>query len=381
MEKAKETDPIMTPPKIGFIINPVAGIGGRVGLKGSDGPKIQEKARSLGAIPEAQNKALLALEEIEFKAVDEIWTGPGEMGETCARQAGFSPRVTGCITPGLTTPQDTIYIARKIQERGVDLLLFAGGDGTARNICDALHTQVTVLGIPAGVKIHSAVFGVNPRSAGRAALAFLRDKTMKTREAEVMDIDEDSFRAGRVNARLYGYLKIPESRSLIQNVKSGGYSEKEAIGGMAAEVAENMEADTLYIMGPGTTTRSVMDRLGLPSTLIGIDVVWNRQVVAMDVNETQLYAMVDQKRAKIVVTVIGGQGHILGRGNQPLSPRIIQRVGIHNIMVIATKEKLISLGQPHLLVDTGDADLDRKLCGYTRVITGFEDYVPFKISA
>ncbi len=252
MEKAKETNAIMTPPKIGFIINPVAGIGGRVGLKGSDGPEIQKKARSLGAVPEAQNKALLALGEIEFNAVHEIWTGPGEMGENCARQAGFSLRVIGKTIPGLSTLEDTIHIAGKIKEMGVDILLFAGGDGTARNIYDALHTQLTVLGIPAGVKIHSAVYGVNPRSAGRAAQAFLHNKTMKTREAEVMDIDEDSFRAGRVNTRLYGYLKVPESRSLIQNVKSGGYSEKEAIAGMAAEVTENMEEDTLYIMGPGT---------------------------------------------------------------------------------------------------------------------------------
>ena len=366
--------------KIGLIINPIAGMGGRVGLKGSDGLDIQNKARSLGAVPEAQNKAMLALNEIEIKDVDELWTGPGEMGEDCARKAGFSPRVIGKITKGFTTPEDTINIAGKIKELGVDILLFAGGDGTARNINDAVHTQIPVLGIPAGVKIHSAAFAINPRTAGKAAQAFLQTRPIKTREAEVMDLDEELYRAGKVNTRLYGYLKVPEFRTYMQNVKSGGYSEKEAVAGMAAEVTENMADDTLYIIGPGTTTRSIMDRLGLINTLIGMDVVWNRQLLASDVNENQLYALLGKKKAKIIVTVIGGQGHIFGRGNQQLSPRVIQKVGIKNIIVIATKDKLISIKQSPLIVDTGDTDLDGKLCGYTRVITGFEDYVPYRIS-
>jgi predicted polyphosphate/ATP-dependent NAD kinase len=366
--------------KIGLIVNPVAGMGGRVGLKGSDGADIQQKARSLGAVPEAANKALIALKQIELKDEYEFLTGPGEMGEDCARQAGFSPKVVGNITKGLTTPEDTIAIAKKIKEIGVDILLFAGGDGTARNIFDAIHTQIQVLGIPAGVKIHSAVYAVNPRSAGKAVQSFLGTRPLKTREAEVMDLDEESYRAGKVNTRLYGYLRVPEFKAYMQNVKSGGYSEKEAVAGMVAEVTETMRDDNLYIVGPGTTTRSIMERLGLTNTLIGIDVVRNRQVVANDVNEKQLFALLDKNPAKIILTVIGGQGHIFGRGNQQLSPRIIKKVGIENIIVVATKEKLISLRQAPLLVDTGDVDLDIKLCGYTRVITGFEDYVPCKIS-
>lgn len=366
--------------KIGLIVNPVAGMGGRVGLKGSDGADIQKKARSLGAVQEAANKALIALKQIELKDEYEVFTGPGEMGENCARQAGFSPKVVDNITKGLTTPEDTIAIAKKIKEIGVDILLFAGGDGTARNIFDAIHTQIPVLGIPAGVKIHSAVYAINPRSAGKAVQSFLGTRPLKTREAEVMDLDEESYRAGKVSTRLYGYLKVPEFKAYMQNVKSGGYSEKESVAGMAAEVTQNMKDDTLYIIGPGTTTRSIMERLGLKNTLIGIDVVWNRQVLANDVNEKQLYALLDKKTATIVITVIGGQGHLFGRGNQQLSPRIIKKVGINNIVVIATKEKLISLKQSPLLVDTGDLDLDNQLCGYTKVITGFEDYVPCKIS-
>jgi len=366
--------------KIGLIVNPVAGMGGRVGLKGSDGADIQQKARSLGAVPESGNKALIALNEIELKDEYEVFTGPGEMGEDCAKQAGFSPKVVGNITKGLTTPEDTIAIAKKIKETGVDILLFAGGDGTAKNIFDAIDTQIPVLGIPAGVKIHSAVYAVNPKSAGKAVQSFLGIRPLKTREAEVMDLDEESYRAGKVNTSLYGYLKVPEFRAYMQNVKSGGYSEKESVAGMAAEVTQNMKDDILYIIGPGTTARSIMERLELKNTLIGIDVVWNWQVLANDVNEKQLYALLGNKKANIIVTVIGGQGHLFGRGNQQLSPRIIQRVGMKNIIVVATKEKLISLRQSPLLVDTGDMDLDIKLCGYTKVITGFEDYVPCKIS-
>jgi predicted polyphosphate/ATP-dependent NAD kinase len=302
------------------------------------------------------------------------------MGENCAELAGFSPQVIGDINNGNTIADDTIKIARLMVKTGVDLLLFAGGDGTARNIYDSIGTKIPVLGIPAGVKIHSAVYAVNPRSAGKAVSYYLEGRTVDFKEAEVMDIDEVSFRQGNVKAKLYGFLKVPEIKAYIQNVKSGGYSEKEAVAGMAAEVTENMKNDILYIIGPGTTTRSIMNRLKLSNTLIGVDLVQNRQVLASDVNEKQLYNLLGDKKARIIVTAIGGQGHIFGRGNQQLSPRVIRKVGKKNIIVVASKDKLISLKSQPLLVDTADLDLDRELCGYIRVITGFEDYVPYNVS-
>lgn len=367
--------------KLGLIINPIAGMGGKVGLKGSDGSEILKMAKALGAIPEAYNKALIALKEIvSIKEEIELWTAPGEMGENCARVAGFEPRVIGSITQGATTPEDTRIIARKMSELGVDLLLFVGGDGTARNVYEAIDTQITCLGIPAGVKIHSAVYAVNPRSAGKAILLFLRQKGVLVQEAEVMDIDEDAFRSGRVHAKLYGYLKVPKLKAYIQNVKSGCYSEKESLTGLSVEIADKMEENILYIIGPGTTTRSIMDRLGLEKTLLGVDIVLNKQVIAKDVNERQLYELISDKRAKIIVTVIGGQGHIFGRGNQQISPRIIRIVGKENIIVVTSKDKLANLIPAPLLVDTGDPELDQELCGYIRVITGFEDYIPYQIS-
>jgi predicted polyphosphate/ATP-dependent NAD kinase len=367
--------------KLGLIVNPIAGMGGRVGLKGSDGIETLNKAKALGAQPESPCRALEALKVLlSVKELFEIITYPDNMGEDVAREAGYCPTIIGTITSEQTTAEDTIKAARQMLEMGVDLLMFAGGDGTARNIYEAIGNTIPVLGIPAGVKIHSAVYAINPKRAGAAAALYLENKTVNIREAEVMDIDEEAFRQGIVSARLYGYLRVPELKVYMQNVKSGGYSEKEAIGGIAAEIVDHMEDDVIYIVGPGTTTRSIMDRLGLPNTLLGVDVVCNKQVVASDVNEQQLYGLLGEQRAKIIVTVIGGQGHIFGRGNQQLSPRIIKKVGKNNMWIVATKTKLLSLHPAPLLVDTGDPILDQILCGHMRVITGYEDFVPYKVS-
>ena len=368
--------------KIGLIINPVAGMGGRVGLKGSDGVEILCKALALGAKPEAPRRAADALAVIaRLKNQVQIITYPREMGEDTCREAGFEPVVIGNIHSGETTPEDTIDAAKALEAEQIDILLFAGGDGTARNIYSAIGDRVPVLGIPAGVKIHSAVYAVNPRSAGEAAALFLEGKIHSFKEAEVMDIDETAFRAGRVSATLYGYLRIPEIKRLMQNVKAGGHSERMDMAGMAAEVVQNMEAGVLYIIGPGTTTRSIMERLELENTLLGVDVVKDRQLLARDVGEEELYRLLDNGPAKIVITAIGGQGHILGRGNQQISPRIIKKVGKENILIVASKDKLVALQSQPLLVDTGDPELDLELCGYTRVITGWEDMVIYKIEA
>jgi predicted polyphosphate/ATP-dependent NAD kinase len=237
-----------------------------------------------------------------------------------------------------------------------------------------------VLGIPAGVKIHSAVYAVTPKSAGEVAAMFLEGKLKVTRDAEVMDIDEDAFRSGVLAAKLYGYLLVPEEKKFVQSVKSGGVrAESQSLHAIAADVTAGMNENDYYIIGPGTTTRAVMERLRLQNTLLGVDVIQNKGLVANDATERQLLDLVQGKKAKIIVTVIGGQGHLFGRGNQQISPRVIHMVGKGNIIVIATKEKLISLSGRPLLVDTGDEDLDQELMGYIRVTTGFKDYVMYKV--
>ena len=368
--------------KLGVIVNPIAGMGGRVGLKGSDGIEILQKAREMGAEPESPRRAIEALKIIaKLKDEIEVLAYPDEMGADECREAGLEPEAIGSIKSGETSPEDTMEAAREMAKKGVDLILFAGGDGTARNIYTAIGPEIPVLGIPAGVKIHSAVYAINPRSAGEVASLYLQGQVVNIREAEVMDIDEEAFREGRVNARLYGYLKVPVERR-VQSVKSGARSEQAEVEGMAAEVVANMEKDTLYIIGPGTTTRAIMERLELPNTLLGVDVVLNRELIANDVGEKQLFNLLNQHggNTRIVVTAIGGQGHIFGRGNQQISPRVIRLVGKKNIIVVASRDKLVAL-QPHpLLVDTGDPDLDQELSGYVRVVTGWEDSIMYRIS-
>ncbi len=373
--------------RLGLIINPVAGLGGRVGLKGSDGAEIQRRALALGAVPRSQERAIQALERLEPADGFELVTCPSEMGADAARACGFAPVVIGTARPGGTTAQDTITAAREMARLGVDLLLFAGGDGTARDIYSAVAEKLPVLGIPAGVKIHSAVFGANPGSAGALAAAYLRGSVTTLREAEVMDLDEAAFRRGIVSARLCGYLRIPFQQRFLPGLKTPTTpGERTAQRAIAAAVVDGMEAGLLYIIGPGTTTRAIADRLGVEKTLIGVDVVADGQLVAADVNESQLLALLEGRRAKIIVTPIGGQGYILGRGNQQISPRVIERVGVdgeharENIIVVSTSGKIHSLGGRPLLVDTGDARVDEMLAGYVRVITGYDEQIVYQVT-
>ena len=215
-----------------------------------------------------------------------------------------------------------------MKDFGADLILFAGGDGTARDIFNAINGEIPVLGIPAGVKIQSAVFAINPTRAGDIAAKFMKEELTTVQELEVMDIDEEAYRKNRISSKLYGYLKVPYEESLVQGSKEAtSGSEEIVLEAIASEVVESMNKDTLYIIGPGTTTRSIAESLGINKTLLGVDVVENGQLLASDVNEETLLRLVKEKKAKIIVTVIGGQGFILGRGNQQISPEVIKKVG------------------------------------------------------
>ncbi|MCR4429283.1 MAG: ATP-NAD kinase family protein [Caldiserica bacterium] len=367
--------------KLGLIVNPVAGMGGKLGFKGTDGAEILSRCRQMNATPESPLKARDALKKLlPIKDELEIITYPLEMGEIEAREAGFQPTVIGEIKPGETTPEDTRKAAKEIASKNVDLLLFAGGDGTARDVYSVVKDQVVALGIPAGVKIHSAVFGVNPRRAGEVALMFLQGKIKNVRLAEVMDIDEDAFRQGRVSAALYGYLKIPHEQNLVQGMKSGrAVNEDLEAENIAFYILDQMEPESIYILGPGTTLFQIKKKIGDKGTLLGVDVVKNKQFIATDVNEKQLIEILDGKKAYIVVTVIGGQGYIFGRGNQQLSPAVIKKVGKENIIVVATRDKIAAFGEKPLLVDTGDEETDKYLSGYIRVITSYHEQRLMKV--
>lgn len=369
--------------KLGVIINPLAGLGGRVGLKGSDGEEVVEKALALGAKPESPLRASYALSQmVEVKDKIRVLTYGGDMGENQLKELGFPVEVLGSAAAPRSTAADTIKAAQLMRDAGADLILFVGGDGTARNIFEAIGDSVPVVGVPAGVKIHSAVYATNARNAGLAAKDFLEGVVDEVTLSEVMDIDEELFREGRLSAKLYGYMKVPMAGNRMQHTKSSSVSEHDELMGVVGHVITKMEEDTLYIIGPGTTTKAIMDELKLPATLLGVDVIKGGEVLASDVSENQLWELIKNpgEKVKIIVTIIGGQGNLFGRGNQQISPRVIRRVGKKKVIVAATGSKLNSLFGEPLKVDTGDPALDEELSGYIEVVKGFAHTAIYPVS-
>ncbi len=372
--------------KLGLLINPVAGMGGSVGLKGTD--HMVEEAIRRGAKPRANDRVRQALKELlEIQNELEIVTCPGDMGEDTAKSMGF--RTTVLHTGGRknlkdlfdSSRTDTIVLSRALEEAGVDLLLFAGGDGTARDIYEGVGTELPALGIPAGVKIHSPVYAKNPQSAGNLAKLWLTGKVTKTAEQEVLDIDEELYRQEIINTRLYGYLSVPLEHVFTQNRKAPTpLSETASIESIAHEIVEHMEPDTYYLIGAGTTTRGVMQMLGLKNTLIGVDLIQNKQLVANDLYGDKILDFIKGKKTKLIVTVTGGQGFLFGRGNQQITPEVIREIGKENIMILATKAKIAEFHHQPFLVDTPDEELNKELCGFYRVITAYGEFTMCRVS-
>ncbi|MCV2883087.1 ATP-NAD kinase family protein [Aestuariibacter sp. AA17] len=370
--------------KLGLIINPFAGIGGALALKGSDGKAIREKALAMGAEKKANEKTAIALHELlPLKDQIEIYTAHGEMGFDLATRMGFNVHCVYSPTVSQTEASDTELAAKALQAYDIDCLLFAGGDGTARNLCDAIGASLPVVGIPAGCKIHSGVYAITPKSAGRVLAMLIRGEIVSVDEAQVKDIDEEAFRQGQVRARLYGDMLVPVEVRYIQAVKNGGKeSEELVLSDIADHVIHDMEEHEhmSYIMGSGSTVEAIMEQLGLDNTLLGVDVVHEQERVCQDVTEPQLYDYVTQHPCKLVITLIGGQGHVLGRGNQQLSPRVIDAIGKDNIIIVATKSKLQALNGRPLVVDSGNAKTNQMLSGLTRIVTGYQDEVFYQIA-
>jgi predicted polyphosphate/ATP-dependent NAD kinase len=345
---------------VGLIINPIAGMGGAVGLKGTDGKAILNQAIALGAKPIATQRAETFLTALSpAKKSLNLIVGAGDMGQNQAEKCGFTFKVVG-ESKGETTPDDTQTIAKAIVDAGVDLLVYCGGDGTTRDIMKSVGMNVPVLGVPTGVKMHSAVFAVSPQAAARVSVTYLWGN-LPLREAEVMDVDEAEFRQGHLSARLYGYVLSPFEPHLIQGNKMASpitENEVENQAAIAIYIIEEMKPSLLYIVGPGTTTRTVGDLLDQKKTLLGVDLFQNKIIIARDVNEKQILQAINGKPTQIIVTPIGGQGFIFGRGNQQISSKVIRQVGLDNIIVISTKSKLDRLES--LRVDTGDTELDEQ---------------------
>jgi len=306
-----------------------------------------------------QRAATFLIQLIPAKESLRLIVGAGNMGQSQAEKYGFSIKIVG-ESKKETTSEDTQVIAKGIVSEGVDLLVFCGGDGTTRDILKAADLKVPVLGVPTGVKMHSAIFAVSPQAAARVAITYLWGG-LPIHEAEVMDVDEEAFRQGHLSAELYGYLLSPYEPHLIQGNKMASpmtENEVENQVAIAINVNEEMKSEIIYIIAPGTTTRTISDLLDQKKTLLGVDLFQNKKIIAKDVSEKQILQAINGKETKIIVTPIGGQGFIFGRGNQQISSKVIRQVGIDNIIVVATKSKLDRLES--LRVDTGDPQLDEQ---------------------
>lgn len=370
--------------RLGLVINPLAGVGGPSALKGSDGAEIVAEAKRRGAEVRAGERAARCLSALQDRRQHiSIVTWDGAMGADVARAAGFEPTVLGAPRAAASTAEDTRAAVAALAQAGVDLLLFAGGDGTARDVCSALPHSLPTLGIPAGVKMHSGVYAVTPEAAAEVIRLMQDGALVGLHSGEVRDIDEAELRAGRVNSRWFGDLQVPAEPRWVQHTKIGGReSEPLVLEEIAADIAQRMttgSADDLWVMGPGSTTAAVMAHLGLPNTLLGVDLVAHGELLAADLDAKGLLERTEGTQPWILITFIGGQGHLLGRGNQQLTPELIRRAGRERVVVIATRSKLAALEGRPLIVDSGDPDLDQELAGYIAVITGYEEQVLYPV--
>lgn len=366
---------------LGLLVNPVAGIGGAAGLAGSDGRAVQQAAAGRGGVSHAADRALtvlcaLAPQLIAHDAV--LLVAPGVMGEGVARAAGIPCDVLDLAVGDPTSGDDTAACAAAFAEAGVDLMLFAGGDGTAADVAAGCADRIPVLGIPSGVKMYSGCFAVNPWAAAAIAERVVTGRPVGTHLVEVVDLDEDRLRAGEaavvgsppIAPRLTAALRVPvapavQSRKAPTTVGAAGQ-----VRAVAAAAAALLADGVVTALGPGGTTRAVLDYVGLPATLLGVDIVRGGDLLASNVNEAELYEWAERGPLRIMVSVIGGQGFVFGRGNQQFSPRVIRAAGEANIVILAPEAKLAALGGRPLLADTGDAALDAEIAGYRRVLTG-----------
>jgi predicted polyphosphate/ATP-dependent NAD kinase len=303
------------------------------------------------------------------------------MGEGAALAEGFRARIVGeARTP--TTAADTVEAALAMRAEGATLILFAGGDGTARDLHGAVGESVAMLGIPTGVKMHSGVFAIAPEAAGRLAVRFAADEggRIETVLCEIMDVDEAALRQGRLAGRLYGYGRVPCERNLVQAAKRTGSGDDEAAtDGAALEISRAMAPGIAYVVGPGRTAKKVLAALGLEGTLLGVDLVIDGRLAGADLGEAEILALAGDHPLHVIVGVTGGQGFVFGRGNQPISPAVIRRAG--GLTILAGPAKLAGLADCRLLVDTGDASLDAALSGYRRVVTGPGEETVMRLAA
>ncbi len=369
--------------RLGVILNPVAGIGGAVALKGSDGIDIQKKASDLGGKSPAQKclqRFLTALAQAQAEIC--FVTCAGAMGESVMRTRVDSLAVLGDAKKK-TRAADTQAAATAMI--GVDLLVFVGGDGTARDLLDVLPSDQQVLGIPAGVKMHSGVFAITPEAAATIVHQLLTGGLVAGVLGEVRDIDEAALRSGSINSRFYGEMKVPKAADYLQHTKVGG-RENEALGllEIVQDTLERIEAfgadhpDHTFILGAGSTLFAVKQALGMDGELLGVDAYRGGQQIGKDLTADELLKL-KLEHAILVISFSRNQGFLFGRGNQQISSEVLRRLPREHIWLLGTRTKLATLEGRPLLLDTGSRELDHKLSGLIEITAGYADRLLYRV--
>ncbi len=369
--------------KIGLLINPISGMGGSVGLKGTDGKDTLFKAIKLGALPNAPNKVIESLKELK-EIQDQVMfiTGAGELGENVLKQLGFKYELAYKESEGIiyTTEKDSENLLRNLINYDIDILLFAGGDGTARLVANIIKENIVCVAIPTGVKIHSSVFAINPKVAGKLTKEYLIEG-LTTGLEEVVDLNEEMYRNNIVVTDLYGYLKIPRKEKYLQNKKAPTpLSQEETLQAISLDVIDNLENDIYYFIGAGTTTSYIMKKLSLDYSLLGVDVIRNRELIRRDCNEKDLLEFAKKGKCILYITPTGGQGFIFGRGNQQISDVVLRKIGKENIRILADISKLINLRGRPLIIYTGNDVIDDDFSGYYKVKIGYGRDMLYKVT-
>ncbi len=362
--------------KVGFLVNPIAGMGGSVGLKGTDGSLVYE-ALKRGAKPVAPIKALRFLSKLAKQDIEcSFIVANGVMGCQYFNEvfkSGFKVNYVCLDHPQhpTTTREDTLEVCKEFLNYGVDLIVFVGGDGTAKDVAEVVKGKVPILGIPAGVKMYSGVFAISPEAAVEVLNSYVKGFA-KVDVAEIADVDEHSLQLGELKVRIFSLALVPLVEGYVTPSKDFSSYEEDKIGIAKYFIEDFMNYGTLYLLGPGTTVKSITDLLGLEKTPLGVDALYNGRIVGKDLSEGEILKLLKEYgKASIVVSVIGRQGYVFGRGNQQFTPQILKSIGLSNIYILSPSEKLRNL--KYLLVDTGDPELDIQLSGYHRVITGYRE--------
>ena len=357
----------MTSARLGIVVNPIAGMGGRVALHGTDGDAL-EAARSRGAVAVAPLRARRALARLQRQLTScEVLAAGGEMGGRLLTELGWAH--SGVLTPACPSgPDDTRAAVRVMREHGVDLVLFVGGDGTARDVAEAAGPDLPVLGVPSGVKMHSGVFATTPEAAADTASRYLNDPArVGTVGTDIVDVVETGG-----GPRLLATARVPASAGGLQHPKAGASTRDDAdLAALGRQVAGSMVPGRLYLLGPGTTVAHVASALGVSTSLLGVDAVLDGRSLGSDRSEPSLRELIgEHPDVTLILGVVGGQGYLLGRGNQQLSPAVVEAVGADNIMILAAAGKVAALDPPVLRVDLGDEAPVNPVTGYRRVHTG-----------